>query len=1251
MSQNKLAVSRISLLLTTLFVVPGLVHPIPSQAQTIDTAGNDTNTVVTPNGNAFDITGGSVSSDRANLFHSFSKFGLSQGQIANFVSQPNIQNILGRITGGEQSLINGLIQVTEGNSNLFLMNPAGIVFGSNAQLNVPASFFATTATSIGFDDNNWLNATGTNDYTALVGTPNAFAFIVQSGAQPGAIINNGDLTVEAGNLTLLGGTVISTGELNAPSGQITVATIPNEGVVRLSQPGFVLDLEIEPPPVSGNQPAEWMLPIVSLPQLLTGGGEGNATGITFNADGSVELTGSGIGIATGDVAVREVTAQTATLSANQNLIVSEGKLSTTGDLNLLASDTVMMRDSVANPFLADVGGNLSVEGKEGIDILAINHPQFAFQVDGDLKLVSNGTVSGDAHFQTGSFKILTLSNQLGDFSSQYDPIITSSNSGGVSFGDYTGAALKIEAAAGNISLGDIEITTPNIASGMPVGDPDLVALTTTRSLILTAAGNITTGDIDTSSDQGDAGSVTLTAQGDINTNEIITSDLGNGNSGSVTLTAQGDITIGGEGVIDTSDQGAGNAGDVSLSTRQGSITTNRILAYDIGAGNAGEVSLSVLPGNLTILNNIDTTNGRGDGGSGLAGDIYLFSPAITDDQAAAIETRTDRRNSVLGVQPGNEGRFVVNSTIIDNPNPNPNPGGNPNPNPNPGSNPNPNPGDNPILNPIVNPNLGDGGGLYVDNGGGLNVDNGGGGQSPGNNGGQPLNSGGGQSPSPSNGGSQSPDNSGGQSPDNGGDQSVDNGTDPSPSTEQEQQTVANQGNLAFSQQEAATEKDPVYLLEEAFTKEFTDYFKQTLKTRINNENDVRNRTREFEKATGIKTGVIYITFKPTSVGETETPCQTQSASLAPSPPVDRRFGYRRSDLAPQPGGCVPGQNDQLELLMLTAEGEPIRQQVPGTNRADVLAVVREFQQALTNPKKTHTTNYLKPAQQLYQWLVAPLEANLETRNIQGLVFAMDSGLRSLPVAALHDGKGFLVERYSISLVPSLTLTGSHYSNVRDLQVLAMGASEFADQAPLPGVRVELTTITEQLWKGKSFLNDAFTLENLNTQRSQRGYGIVHLATHAEFKPGTPNNSYIQLWNRKLRLNELDELQLSDPPVELLVLSACRTALGDREAELGFAGSAWRAGVDSILATLWYVSDQGSLALTTEFYHQLSQMPVKSEALRRAQLAMIRGNVRIENNHLYNSAKGVSLPPELLTSQNQNLSHPYYWAAFTMVGDP
>ncbi|HEY9653571.1 MAG TPA: CHAT domain-containing protein, partial [Coleofasciculaceae cyanobacterium] len=201
-----------------------------------------------------------------------------------------------------------------------------------------------------------------------------------------------------------------------------------------------------------------------------------------------------------------------------------------------------------------------------------------------------------------------------------------------------------------------------------------------------------------------------------------------------------------------------------------------------------------------------------------------------------------------------------------------------------------------------------------------------------------------------------------------------------------------------------------------------------------------------------------------------------------------------------------------------------------------------------------------------------------------------------------------------------------------------------------GVPIELSTITQQLWKGKFFLNAAFTLENLKDQRRQQEFGIIHLATHAEFNPGDPSNSYIQLWNRKLRLDELQELQLSEPPVELLVLSACRTALGNEDAELGFAGSALQAGVDSTLATLWYVSDRGTLALMTDFYRQLSQIPIKSEALQQAQIALIRGNVRIENNRLYYSGKSITLPPEWSKDEVLNLSHPYYWAGFTLVGN-
>ncbi|MCZ0900480.1 filamentous hemagglutinin N-terminal domain-containing protein, partial [Microcoleus sp. HI-ES] len=193
-------------------------------------AADATGTTVTPaaqNGtpgqpSRFDIQGGQLSSDRQNLFHRFTEFGLSENQIANFISNPNIRNILAGIGGGNPSIINGLIQVTGGNSNLFLMNPSGIIFGNSASLNVPASFTATTATAIGFGSNSF-NAVGTSTYTSLTGAPNSFAF---GADRAGAIISTADLAVKSGqNLTLVGGTVVSTGSLSAPGGQITVASV------------------------------------------------------------------------------------------------------------------------------------------------------------------------------------------------------------------------------------------------------------------------------------------------------------------------------------------------------------------------------------------------------------------------------------------------------------------------------------------------------------------------------------------------------------------------------------------------------------------------------------------------------------------------------------------------------------------------------------------------------------------------------------------------------------------------------------------------------------------------------------------------------------------------------------------------------------------------------------------------------------------------------------------------------------------
>jgi filamentous hemagglutinin family protein len=312
-------------LVCCLLPVASCFLPSIATAQPIVSDGS-TNTVVTPDGNRYDISGGQLSGDGANLFQSFSQFGLNENQIANFLSNPSIVNILGRVTGGNASLINGLIQVSGGNANLYLMNPAGIIFGPNSQLNVPASFTATTASGIGFDG-GWFNAFGSNDYSSLTGTPNAFRF---DASQAGVIINSGNLAVQQGqNLSLSGGTVISTGTLQAPGGNIAVTAVPGSSLLRFSQTGQLLSLEIEPP-TSGQ-----FTPLM-LPELLTGGGENLAPGITANTSGQAQLAGSGTEIQAGDVAVNQLSSGTATLSAERNLNLIESQLATTGNMNLLA---------------------------------------------------------------------------------------------------------------------------------------------------------------------------------------------------------------------------------------------------------------------------------------------------------------------------------------------------------------------------------------------------------------------------------------------------------------------------------------------------------------------------------------------------------------------------------------------------------------------------------------------------------------------------------------------------------------------------------------------------------------------------------------------------------------------------------------------------------------------------------------------------------------------------------------------------
>ncbi|MCT7948999.1 CHAT domain-containing protein [Ancylothrix sp. C2] len=327
------------------------------------------------------------------------------------------------------------------------------------------------------------------------------------------------------------------------------------------------------------------------------------------------------------------------------------------------------------------------------------------------------------------------------------------------------------------------------------------------------------------------------------------------------------------------------------------------------------------------------------------------------------------------------------------------------------------------------------------------------------------------------------------------------------------------------------------------------------------------------------------------------------------------------------------------------------------SREELEKTLNSFRDEITNPRKIRQTTYLKPAQQLYQWIVAPIESELQENKIDDLVFAMDTGLRSTPVAAMHDGKQFLIEKYGVSLIPSFGLTDSRYRDVRNLKILAMGASTFTDQNDLPAVPVELAEILRGAWQGEKFINEQFTVENFIEQNKKQNFAIIHLATHGEFQSGDISNSYIQFWNRKLNMNELRKLagelgwnSASSQPIELMVLSACRTALGDEQAELGFAGLAVQAGVKSALASLWYVSDAGSLALMNEFYQHLNITANKAEALRQAQLAMIRGKVQVEQGQLRGSDQEPLPLPDQLARSNVNFSHPYFWSGFILIGN-
>ncbi|MEL6441895.1 MAG: CHAT domain-containing protein [Cyanobacteria bacterium J06621_8] len=343
--------------------------------------------------------------------------------------------------------------------------------------------------------------------------------------------------------------------------------------------------------------------------------------------------------------------------------------------------------------------------------------------------------------------------------------------------------------------------------------------------------------------------------------------------------------------------------------------------------------------------------------------------------------------------------------------------------------------------------------------------------------------------------------------------------------------------------------------------------------------------------------------------------------------------------------AVP-KEDFLQLMLITPERQFIVKKVPGANRTRLEQRVAELE---TTIKDRNSLSYLPSARLIYSWLFRPLETYLEAEQIDTLLLCTGAKLRSLPFAALHDGEQFVVEKYNLARIPAFNLTDTTYQNQPRQEVLAMGASEFEKLPSLPGVETELNTIVPTLWSGQKILNQDFTVENLIRAHQLGDFDIVHIASHSDFNAGAPENSYIQFSDRKLSLDQLAELNLDLPQVDLLVLSACQTAIGNEDAEFGFAGLAMQAGVKSAIASLWSVDDSGTVLLMSNFYEELKSTAIKSAALRQAQVNLLSQQVFVEGDRVRGMDVEVQLP--FPTTEKDNYSHPFYWAGFTVIGNP
>jgi CHAT domain-containing protein len=324
--------------------------------------------------------------------------------------------------------------------------------------------------------------------------------------------------------------------------------------------------------------------------------------------------------------------------------------------------------------------------------------------------------------------------------------------------------------------------------------------------------------------------------------------------------------------------------------------------------------------------------------------------------------------------------------------------------------------------------------------------------------------------------------------------------------------------------------------------------------------------------------------------------------------------------------------DRLEVIY-KLPGKRFEHHTQQIKRREVQQTIQQLRSAIFS---RNVSKIQAKSQQLYDWLIKPLEPSLKQQpDIKSLVFTLDGELRNIPMGVLYDKtkNQYLVQKdYAIALLPSSQLFNLNPQQKGKFKVLAAGISEKQENiGEATGIfnRLNIDELQQiaKLVPSKLLINEQFTQKNLSKEIRTGEFSVVHIATHGNFS-SNPEETYLLAYKQLIKARDLDNLlrdnQVNYNTIKLLVLSACKTAEGDNRAVLGLAGLALRAGANSTLSTLWQINDDSSAKLMAQFYTELKKPGVsKAEALHRAQKALMA-------------------QPEY--------QNPYYWAAYTLVGN-